>query len=94
MSKVSKSSGERNSGISKKIFPFVDAALIKNEYFSREEDFTRNNKLDFSSVVLKALHGFTDFVRYELSAFLPLLNCKPVTGCFLNSPVQDQTIVF
>jgi hypothetical protein len=54
--------------------------LTVNDIRVKETDFTRNNKLNFPSIVLLILHLFKESVEFNLATFLPLLGVKPITG--------------
>jgi energy-converting hydrogenase A subunit M len=54
--------------------------LTINDIRVKETNFTRDNKLNFPSIVLLILHLFKESVEFNLATFLPLLGINPVTG--------------
>jgi hypothetical protein len=74
------SSRERNSGIPKKIFNFIVNNHNVSYLTALKTDFTRHNKLTFSSVALKILHSFQNSVAFDMATFMPKPDIKPVTA--------------
>jgi len=76
----SKLQGNATAESLKKIFNFITNNHTISELTSNKTDFTRKNKLTFSSVALKILNSFQNSVEFDMSTFMPKLGIKPVSA--------------
>ncbi|MFZ5553078.1 MAG: IS4 family transposase [Bacteroidota bacterium] len=64
----------------KKVFDFIHNNKDYKSLCESDTNFTRKNKLTFSSVALTILHLFKESNEFNLATFLPSIGCAAVKG--------------